>query len=45
MSADEMNWLLQTLEESGPVSFFGMVRSSPKKMGARSAVDQNWTEQ
>jgi len=38
MSADEMNWLLQALEESDPVSFFGM-------MGARSAVDQNWTEQ
>jgi len=45
MNADKMNWLLQTIEESGPVSFFDMARSLSKKMGGRSAVGRNWTEQ
>jgi hypothetical protein len=45
MNADEMNWLLQTIEESGPVSFFDMVRSLSKKIGGRSAVGRNWAEQ
>jgi len=45
LSADEMNWLLQTIDESGPVSFFDMVRSLSKKIGGRSAVGRNWAEQ
>jgi len=45
VSADEMNWLLQTIDESGPVSFFDMVRSLSKKIGGRSAGGRNWAEQ
>jgi hypothetical protein len=45
MNADEMNWLLQTIEESGLVSFVDVVRPLSKKMGGRSRVGRNWTEQ
>ena len=40
-----MNWLLQTIDESGPVSFFDMVRSLSKKIGGRSAGGRNWAKQ
>ena len=45
MNADEMNWLLQTTEESGPAGLFDMVHSLSKKIGGRSAVGRNWAEQ
>jgi hypothetical protein len=45
MNADKMNWLLQTIEELGPVNSFDMVRSLSKKIGGPSAVGRDWTEQ